>query len=653
MLRRFLRRARPAGVATVLLFAASPGARAQDVLALIRAERWADADQAATRYLDPVARKLVDYYRMETPGAATVTEIDAFIAANPDWPGQATLVRRREEALAAEQDDAAVLATCTRLAPRTAPALLRCATAERNAGQEDTARADARLAWTTGVTDQAAETRFMQQWSSAITPADQWRRFDHLAWSDAAAASRQLARLDAAHRRAAETRLALRRNDPKAPALLAALPPALRADPTLMLDEARRLRLAGQNQAAFALWQASGNSAQHDSEPDHLPAYWAERSQLARALLQQGDAAGAYALAINAGQTDPEAMSDAEFLAGWIALRRLADPADAAKHFLHVAAASHAAITEARGHYWLARALAAQNDTEGARTEYAIAAGWPTTYYGQLAALAAGDDPAALNARIRAARDPDWTSREAVDFAGRDIARAAELLVAWGEGWRARPFLLRLQEIGPTPSDEAMAARLALGLGLPEEAVAIARRAGRDGVILADVGWPETVAPPDGPVDPALTLGVIRQESSFDASAASPAGARGLMQLMPGTAADMARKLGVTDFTQISLTADPAQNVRLGTSYLQTLLGEFGNQLPLAIAAYNAGPSRVQQWLTANGDPRTGPIDMIDWIELIPFNETRNYVQRVIENTTVYRARHNTTSPHPLAPWRG
>jgi soluble lytic murein transglycosylase len=281
-----------------------------------------------------------------------------------------------------------------------------------------------------------------------------------------------------------------------------------------------------------------------------------------------------------------------------------------------------------------------------------LAAKWPTTFYGQLAAVALGDTPAELNARILALRDPAWTPPQAVTFLGRELARAAMVLVAWGEPWRARPFLLRLQDASPDPIMQSMAARLALGFGLPDQAVAIARHAGRDGLILADTGWPTTVTPPAGPVEPAVTLGVIRQESGFDVNAASPAGARGLMQLMPGTAADMARQLGVQP-SLVSLTGDPQENMKLGTTYLQGLLDRFGGSLALALAAYNAGPGHVLDWLTTIGDPRAGAIDMIDWIELIPFGETRNYVQRVIENVAVYRARLGVTAPYPLAPWRG
>ena len=181
-----------------------------------------------------------------------------------------------------------------------------------------------------------------------------------------------------------------------------------------------------------------------------------------------------------------------------------------------------------------------------------------------------------------------------------------------------------------------MLATLANGLGLPDLAVAIARRAGRDGAMLPEAGWPAPYTPPAG-MEPAIVLALMRQESSFDEQIVSPAGARGLMQLMPATAIAVARKLGDTP-ELAALTSSPDTNMRLGTAYLRGLQDQFG-ALPLALAAYNAGPRRVQDWVTANGDPRTGDISMVDWIELIPFNETRNYVQRVLENVAIYRAR--------------
>jgi soluble lytic murein transglycosylase len=246
--------------------------------------------------------------------------------------------------------------------------------------------------------------------------------------------------------------------------------------------------------------------------------------------------------------------------------------------------------------------------------------------------------------------DPSADASRALDLASRELARGAAYLVGWGEARRAEAFLLRLADVTPDPPDRALAARLAAGLGLPETAIAIARRAGRDGVVLLDTGWPQPVSlPPGARLEPALALGIIRQESSFDTTTISPAGARGLMQLMPGTATLVARKLNLP-VSLPALVQDPGINIRLGSAYLADLLDQFAGAVPLAVAAYNAGPNRVAEWLASNGDPRL-TADMLDWIELIPFGETRNYVQRVIENQVIYRAERHEVAPHPLAPW--
>jgi soluble lytic murein transglycosylase len=206
-----------------------------------------------------------------------------------------------------------------------------------------------------------------------------------------------------------------------------------------------------------------------------------------------------------------------------------------------------------------------------------------------------------------------------------------------------------MDELAPIPPERALTATLALRFGLPDTAVTIARRFGRDGAALPRDGWPMPFDPPPPP-DPAISLGIMRQESGFDIAAVSPSGARGLMQLMPATAQAVARQIG-TRVSLVSLTSNPAENMALGTRYLAVLLTRFDGSLPLAVAGYNGGPHRVDQWLAQNGDPRTGPIDMIDWIELIPYAETRNYVQRVLENVVIYRARRGEATPTLLAKW--
>ena len=611
-------------------------------MAHVRADRWAEAAASVAAHPDPVARKLVAWLRLMAPGSARVDEIGGFIAENPDWPLGSTLARRRDEALALEPDPALVRAECQRAAPAVTAALLRCADALAGPAAE----AMLRTAWATAPGDAAWETRFIARWASVLTPADHLRRFQALSWSDLAGARRQADRLDRGYQLSAEARLALRRDDPGAPGLAGAVPMAQRADPALFLDLARYLRRASRDDEVAALWRAQGTAAERAAPAERRAAFWDERNLMVRRRLRQGDDAGAYAIAAGHAQAG-EQRTDAEFLAGFVALRRLKDARAANGHFEALAAASRAAITQGRAQYWLGRAAPAP---EGRIAAFQRAASWTSTFYGQLAAHALEPGERAFAARVAAARDPQADGSRALDLAGRELARAATLLVAWGEPRRAAAFLLQLYEVSPDPPDRALAARLAAGLGLTETSVSIARRAGRDGVMLPEVGWPTVLAVPAQPVDPAITLAIIRQESNFDTGAVSPAGARGLMQLMPGTAALVAKGLGISAPLP-ALTSDPALNMRLGTTYLRGLLDQFDSNIAMAAAGYNAGPRRVVDWIELNGDPRIAGVDIIDWIELIPFSETRNYVQRVVENTVIYRARAGTTQPHPLAPW--
>jgi soluble lytic murein transglycosylase len=417
-----------------LFLAGAARAQGPDPLIDVRADRWAEAQAEAARYADPVAEKLILYLRLRAPGAATAAEIADFMQRNPDWPAQSILERRREEAIASDPDDAAVLAQCTPT-PALAAAMLRCAEATANAGHIADADAIARRAWVNGIDTATAEAGFLHRWAGIATPDDQWARFQHLAWlSDSSAAARQVARLDPAHQAAAEARLAAKRDDPRTEALVAALPPALRDDPGLTLERARAMRRTDHDADAAALLIRTPDAG-------NLPAYWAERNLLARKLLREGDARTAYAVVVANRQTADEARADAAFLAGFIALRMLHDPMTAAKHFAMLAE-SHSIITQGRAHYWLGRALAAEG--KDPKPEYEKAATWPTTFYGQLAILALGKTPATYIARLR---DPTWTRDAALAFTEHEVLRAAAWLIAWGDPSRARVFLTRMDEL--------------------------------------------------------------------------------------------------------------------------------------------------------------------------------------------------------------
>jgi soluble lytic murein transglycosylase len=619
----------------------------------VAAHDWEEANALAAQFADPVAAKLVTYYRLLTRGEAGAAEINAFMQNSPDWPQQALLETRWEQALADEPDQATTLAQCQSRWPASAPALLHCADAFAAAQDRKDAAEAARRAWTgTGITDAAEVSAFLSQWGALLQPADEWARFVALARAGSPAAEAQITRLASADQPEALVWVALNANNPDGEALLAALPAARQQDPGLFLAAARFLRRNASDPDAYAFWLSGGAAALAAGLPVQQHALWMEAAHLVRALLADGDPGHAYDLADLIKPPAPADRGDEEFLAGFIALRLLHDTGRAEPHFRALASLSSAVITQARGHYWLARTLAAEGLAMQATAEYEVAAGWPTTFYGQLAALALGDSPAALNARILAAPAPGWSTADALGFAGREVARAAAYLVAWDEPRHAATFLLDIATIAPDPTDLAMAADLALGFQMPSAAVGLARIAGLHGTMLLTDGWPTPFQPPaSAGVEPAVTLALIRQESSFDVAAESPVGALGLMQLMPATARVVAEQQGVA-LAGGQLTADPDVNMTLGSAYFAGLLARFDDCLPLAIAGYNAGPNRVDQWLAQNGDFRAaGGPDVLDWIELIPFDETRNYVERVIEGIAIYRAKEGQAVPYPLQPW--
>ena len=586
---------------------------------------WPRAQSLAAHEPDAIAQKLVTFARLLTPGAATAPEIGDFLAANPLWPDAGPLRHRLADAIAAETDP---LHDCRVYDPGQNTALVACAGAERDAGHVDRAHDLAQRAWITGLRDASAEMAFLHDWPSAATPDANWRRFDAMAWARDPGASRQIAVLDAGHAAAATARLAFAHQDPGALDALAAMPESLRADPTLLLEQARWLRATNALAAALAIWRGAVAVAEPLAAAERRAAYWAERDRLARALLAAGDTSGAYFLADDVNVSADQAP-DALFLAGWIALQRQHDPARALAKFQTLQALSHSLITQSRAWYWIGRASMG----DAARQAYLRAAAFPTTYYGQLA-IAQAQGAASIAPAIRAAIDPAIPADQAGAFDKTEMVRAATTLVAWDDPHWARQFLLRQAQAANDAASFALVARTALHLGLPEIAVQTARLAGRQGVALPRTGWPAPFDPPSG-ADAPLELGLMRQESSFDAGIMSGAGAIGLMQLMPATA----RQIGGGGVSTQDLK-NPAENMRLGTLYFDGLLSQFGGVKPYAIAAYNAGPRRARAWIDANGDPgNADAAAMIDWIEQIPFAETRNYVQRVLENAAVYGAR--------------
>jgi soluble lytic murein transglycosylase len=618
-------------------------------LAHAQGGRWAEAE-AAAQGAHPLIRKLVLWMRLQSrDSGAPAAEIAAFALANPEWPAQEALARRTEEALARDPSDPLALQWFVARAPRTLEGYQRLAEALARAGEEAKAAEVLRVGWAEAPGDALAEPAFLGRYGAQLGPDQHWRRFDRLSLArEPGSAARTMPFLDPARQGIAAARLdyAADRADADTQGRAA----AARGDAGLAFERARWLRRRDRDAEAAAAWEVAPRPSAQSAR-----VFWSERQVLARKLLRLGDPRAAYAVAAGHGIAEPgESRGEAEFLAGFVALRRLRDPALAETHFARLGEGSRSAITRARSLYWQGAAAAAQSKASRASERFAAAAAFPVAFYGQLAALALGEDGAVLAARINGVAAP--ASRQP-EMALAEIAAMPAALAEIGEGRRARPFFLRLEELAADPAEKAWVVRQASRAGTADHAVWVARRAGAAGVMMPFEGWPAPYGlHPLGPAaepEPGLVNAVTRQESNFDPEAISSANARGLMQLLPATAEAVAKRLGLRHRTPM-LLADPLHNMRLGAGYLEQMLNRFGGALPLAVAAYNAGPARVEEWLGTMGDPRGGgDVTMLDWMEMIPFTETRNYVQRVIENMPVYRARDPAAAAleHPMARW--
>jgi soluble lytic murein transglycosylase len=495
--------------------------------------------------------------------------------------------------------------------------------------------------------DAAAEAAIMAQFGRLLTQEDHQQRFDRLFFArDMQGAQRALDRLTGVALGSGRMRMALAGEPEITQILLRPL------DLAWAYERARLLRRRDQDADAVASWIVA-EPFQANMPPEIARAVWAERQILARKLLRLNNAKDAHRIAAFHGQPmGSVGRIEAECLAGFIALRFLNDPVLAQRHFMAMALGTRSVISRARAFYWEGRALAARGANAAARERYAAAAQLPTAFYGQLAALTMGESQERLDQRLRALQTPPVEQRRAQEFAQRELARVVTTLAELGDTRRTRVFLMRLQALAPDSQDRLLTARLANHIGRPDHAVWVARRSAIEGDVLLPEGWPTPFRVPVASPEPAFIFSVTRQESNFDTEAVSRANARGLMQLLPSTAQLVARRVGM-NFRVEMLTRDPQANIKLGAAYLEEMLGRFEGSLVMAAGAYNAGPRRVDEWLVTYGNPLRGERDLLDWMEMIPFAETRNYVQRIVEGTVIYRARQNPpmTAPHPMASW--
>lgn len=579
---------------------------------------------------DPLAAKIVSWLAMADDDYGTSPRsLLAFVAANPDWPRLNALQRRAERTLGTDLAAAELVAFFDVHPPLTGEGWTAYVSALQSLGQGTRATETARRGWREGSFDIAGQAVFLGTHASLLQADDHWARADRLLWErDDTEAERMLSLLGPDRRALASARLKLARREAGVDDAVAAVPAALASDPGLIYERLRWRRRADLDAGAIEML------ALQPFDPPYPDDWWTERRIMVRRLMEEARFADAYRLAADHRQAPGVDYMEAEMTAGWLALRRLDDPGAALDHFLRLFAEATTPISRSRGAYWAARAMQALGDNGQASSWYQVAAQYTHVFYGQLAAAALAPDAPLV---LPMGPTPPSTI-EAQTFRADELARAALLMSALGQDNYVYSFVWALMSRAETGREYQLIADLATEIGRTELAVWAARRAGGDGTVLYD-GYPVVALPAGLPaVDPALIHGLIRQESGFDATAVSSAGARGLMQLMPSTADAVAGSLGIAHSTAM-LTSDIGHNLLLGSTYLANRLADFGGSYIMSIAAYNAGPNRSRSWASTYGDPRTAAVDPIDWIELIPFSETRNYVQRVLEGTQLYRVR--------------
>lgn len=590
----------------------------------------------------PIAESLARWDMLRRPSKAGAIKPSLamqarFVLDHPDWPNVAA-IRRRAESQAADPltPDAEARAFFAQVAPQSPAGQARYAVLSTG----DKALELARAAWVRPGLTQEQELALQARFIGAFTADDHARRVDSLIWAgQVTAAARLLGWLSPEIRALAQARLSLRRNSADAEALFASVPASVKRDPGLLHDRALWLERRGRLADAEALL------ARADIDPGKVtaPETWLERRlALGRAAMRRGNHQMAYRLLANhktfASTTNLAELplservdlSDTEWLAGWIALRRLGNPADAARHFNNFRAAVTTPISMSRGDYWLGRAEKQRGDQAAAKQAFERAASHFDYFYGQLAAEELGRTP-----RLPDTKPPTISADARARFENSSLVQAMKLLSAMGERERESLFVRPLANGTSSPVEARLAAEYGQRIGRQDIGVWVWKAARPRGDFSTfDLAYPQLAG--DAPIparDWILSHAIARQESSFDRTALSSAGARGLMQLMPGTASDVARRLGLP-YNQARLMSDPAYNLTLGSYYIGMRRDNFAN-ITMAIAAYNAGAGNVRKWLGMNGDPRSGG-DVIDWVEMIPFTETRNYVQRVVENAVVY-----------------
>ncbi len=639
--------AAPAEAAAQTLASAPPAAlpsagerlRLRDGLAAAQSEDWIGLAQLRDGATDPLVRRMLQW-RWATAADAPLYFSDIAQALNElqGWPGRPAMRARAEQAISDSRLTASERVSFLRQegGPATGDGRIALAIALKNLGQRSEANEIARTAWREDVLTTESEDRALAEFGSAFAAEDHAARVSGLLWrGQRSAAQRLLPRVSTADRLLANARIAMQARQRRGlQAAVDAVPASRRDDPGFLYDRAQYRRRTDQPIEAMQI------AAQIDARQAPVAArddiFREKRLYVPRAL-RAGNYRLAYGLVSSHGLTSGEAFADAEWLAGWLSLRFLDQPQRARDHFAHLSENVSSPVSLSRALYWRAGAEAALGNSGEAERMLDEAARYNFTFYGQLAATR-GNRTAVLELPNTAAVSNEARAR----FESRELVRALRLMTDAGAQRDFESIAFYLDDTLDDPMELELLAQMAREQSYHRTALRSAKAGLFRNVIATNAAYPTMELPSAvqsrGRPEPALVHAIIRQESEFDPGAISSANARGLMQLIPSTAQLQARREGMS-FNRAALTTDPSYNVTLGSAHLADLIDDFGGSYVLAIASYNAGSHNARSWISDWGDPRSRSVDVVDWIELIPFSETRNYVQRVMENLQVYRYR--------------
>ena len=605
----------------------------ENVIDLVRKHRPADASQVEATIADPVARKLAEWIILRSDdNGASVERYRAFIAGNPSWPSQTFLRRRLEAALWDDhRDDATVWAWFENESPLSAKGKFALARVMLSRGDRANAERLVRDAWRNDAMSEDTESTALDLFGALLTPGDQKARMDLMLYgSEHEAALRAARRLGAAEVALAKARIASYRKASNARALLDAVPRELHGDPGYIFS---RIQLLRREEKFAEAAQLMLGAPKDPARLYNVDEWWIERRLLSRKMLDIGERRTAYLIARDAALPARDVYkTEQEFTAGWIALRFLTDPALAAQHFARIGVGSVNPTTLARAGYWQGRAAEAAGHTQEARAAYTAASAQSTSYYGQLARAKLGLPQIELNAA------PAGRGRGIERL---EIVRAAQLLYNLDEREIAVPIFADMGENGDSDALVGLG-ELASRYGDARNMLLVGKAALNRGLPFDFYAYPVTGIPPFksiGPdVEQSIVFAIARQESAFNPAVVSPAQAYGLMQVTPDAGRYVCKKYGAS-FDLGRMKNDPMYNAALGAAELGGLIEDYRGSYIMTFAAYNAGRGSVKKWVDRYGDPRDPRVDAVDWVELIPFSETRNYVQRIMENLQVYRAR--------------